>query len=409
MSLAADGAGSRKRPVAEQHMATSGDGLEAKVAALEEELGFAKATTQKLRGIMNLLMAGFIELAQPDNLQKGVWIRKLYQAAFSCAFGGTSAITSEALTAVIDALDGQPMETEEDRRKALLRALYEGRGIAEVKVAITALLVGTAYGESIVPLCDSSTDSAALVSMLKSEASKAKLPQLNVAISSLVEAARTRGGVVAQHTAGVLALDGMRGQICRIDALLAGGGHAPAEASREDASAAADALMSMASLAPPQGRAPAPVAATGPGDVAATGPGELGPVAPGDDIVLADVEENVGDPCLLLGGRVADGDERGDHTSGEPPEPKVLTADYFRRLISHLQAGGKDREMTLTSGFFIQVRRRVRDWSVKVVPRYEDLNSKKQRQISSEDPRCLTNEDAIRTYLADRARAAAAI
>jgi len=408
MSLAADRAGSRKRPVAEQHTASSGDGLEAKVAALEEKLCFAKATTQKLRVIMNLLMAGFIELAQPDNLQKGVWIRKLYQAAFSCAFGGTSAITSEALTAVIDALDSQPMETEEDRRKALLRALAEGQGIAELKVAITALVAGTEYGESIVPLCDSSTDSAALVSVLKSEASKAKLPRLNVAISSLVEAARTRGGVVAQHTAGVLALaeiingpDGMRGQICRIAALLAGGGHAPVEASREDASAAADALMSMAPLAPPQGQAPAPVAATG--------PGQLGPVAPEDDIVLADAEENVGDPRLLLDGRVADGDERGDRTSGEPPEPKVLTADFFMRLISHLQAGGKDREMTLTSGFFIQVRRRVRDWSVKVVPRYEDLNSKKQRQISSEDPHCLTNEDAIRTYLANRARAAAVV
>ena len=130
MSLAADGAGSRKRPVAEQHAATSGDGLEAKVAALEEELGVAKATTQKRRVIMNLLAAGFIELAPPDNLQKGVWIRKLYQAAVSCAVGGTSAVTSEALTAVLDALGGQPMETEEDRRKALLRALAEGQAVA---------------------------------------------------------------------------------------------------------------------------------------------------------------------------------------------------------------------------------------------------------------------------------------
>jgi len=89
---------------------------------------------------MNLLMAGFIELAQPDNLQKGAWTRKLYQAACSCAFGGTSGITSEALTAVIDALDWHADGNGGGPAQGSPARFGRGQGIAEVKVAITALV-----------------------------------------------------------------------------------------------------------------------------------------------------------------------------------------------------------------------------------------------------------------------------
>jgi len=402
--------------MAEQPTATSDGGLQAKVAALEEE--------------RRLFMTSFTKLAEAGNMPKGDWIRPLYQVAFSHGYGGTGAgrATTGEVDRLIDALDRQPMDGEEDQRKAVLRALVEGQGITGLKVAITALFADSPARDAILLVCDTS-DTTMLKRLLHLEESTATPEQLNSAISSLDKAARTHGGEVAKNAAGVLTLDkvingpgGLNGKIHRIAALVAGGGHvperipAPAGTSRpaagglqqpgpagatraaaaptsrgEGSSAAAAALMSMAPLAPPQDQAPTPVAATG--------PGQQGPVAPDDDIVLADAEEDDEGSRLVLEGHVADEDKRGDSTSGEPPEPDVLTADYFMQLISHLKVGGKDKEMTLKSGFFIQVRRRARDWSVKVVPRYEGLNSKKQRQLNSDDPRCLTNEDEIRMYL----------